>query len=472
MVETGDWLIPRTPDGEVRLKKPVIPYWFSAAGFEILGIGVPGFRLFWVLAACGILLLTYAIARALGASPGVAILAELMIAANPVFMRAATNAIPDIPLTLFVTAAALGFVRILAARQRCRRARLGMARVDRHGARGADQGPPPARPRRDARRLCRAAFDRGKLGAILRPLPMLRSPWRWSPHGTSMPARPTQAEFAAQFFGDQISGNATRGPPSGCSPPSPATSSPASSRSSAGRFSSVWLAARSRTVPSPAAWPSPAPAARAVVRRGGGRLRLQRRDRPPLPAARAAGLLRPVCALGIGPSTATACRTSRALPLAAPAGGRGRPAPRRAGGADPPPDRHAARARADRPRHRRLAARRARSDGADRGSRRISSRATPVLAVSAARPRHGPGGAARPWRPVCRARSPPRTCRPASRAFVGDIHIASEVRLQAGAAEPFVEVRQGRRRDRRGPLPGHGDAARASRTGSRRRASP
>src|SRR5690606_23834775 len=35
MVETGDWLIPRTPDGEVRLKKPVIPYWFSAAGFEL-----------------------------------------------------------------------------------------------------------------------------------------------------------------------------------------------------------------------------------------------------------------------------------------------------------------------------------------------------------------------------------------------------------------------------------------------------
>ena len=60
MVETGDWLIPRTPEGEVRLKKPVIPYWFSAAGFEILGIGVPGFRLFWVLAACGILLFTFA----------------------------------------------------------------------------------------------------------------------------------------------------------------------------------------------------------------------------------------------------------------------------------------------------------------------------------------------------------------------------------------------------------------------------
>ena len=116
MVETGDWLIPQTPDGKVRLKKPIIPYWFSAAGFEVLGIGVPGFRLFWVLGASGLLLLTFSLARSLGASQPVAILAELMVAANPVFMRAATNSIPDIPLTLFVTASALGFVRILSAR--------------------------------------------------------------------------------------------------------------------------------------------------------------------------------------------------------------------------------------------------------------------------------------------------------------------------------------------------------------------
>jgi len=53
----GDWLIPRTPQGEVRLKKPVVPYWFSAAGFVVLGHGVPGLRLFWVIGAGGILLL-------------------------------------------------------------------------------------------------------------------------------------------------------------------------------------------------------------------------------------------------------------------------------------------------------------------------------------------------------------------------------------------------------------------------------
>ncbi|WP_410970469.1 hypothetical protein, partial [Salmonella sp. SAL4458] len=72
MVETGDWLIPETPHGEVRVKKPVLPNWFPAGGFEILGVSFSGFRLFWVIGASGILLLTYALARALGASRGIA----------------------------------------------------------------------------------------------------------------------------------------------------------------------------------------------------------------------------------------------------------------------------------------------------------------------------------------------------------------------------------------------------------------
>lgn len=209
MVETGDWLIPRTPQGEVRLKKPVIPYWFSAAGFEILGIGVPGFRLFWVLAACGILLLTYAIARALGATPGAAILAELMIAANPVFMRAATNSIPDIPLTLFVTAAALGFVRILAAHSQP--ARVGWAWLGWIGMALAvlTKGLLPVVL--SATLIAYVAlFDRAKLGAILRPLPILAAAVLVAAWYVYAAAAYPDA-FAAQFFGDQISGNATKG---------------------------------------------------------------------------------------------------------------------------------------------------------------------------------------------------------------------------------------------------------------------
>ncbi|BCJ90138.1 hypothetical protein IZ6_08730 [Terrihabitans soli] len=113
MIETGDWLIPTTPEGELRLRKPIIPYWISAAGFETAGMGVLGSRLFWVFCALGILALTYALARALGASERVSLFALLLTGGNPLFMRASVNAIPDMPLTLFLLMSALGFAKLL-----------------------------------------------------------------------------------------------------------------------------------------------------------------------------------------------------------------------------------------------------------------------------------------------------------------------------------------------------------------------
>ncbi len=208
MVETGDWLIPRTPSGEVRLKKPVIPYWFSAAGFELLGIGVPGFRLFWVIAACGTLLLAHATARALGASPGIALLAELMLAANPVFMRAATNAIPDIPLTFFVAAAGLGFVRLIGTRDTPPAA--GWAWVGWLGMALAvlTKGLLPI-VLVAALAAYVLVFDRARFGAVFRPLPILAAiaaVAAWYAYAAA--AHPDA--FAAQFFGDQVTGNATK----------------------------------------------------------------------------------------------------------------------------------------------------------------------------------------------------------------------------------------------------------------------
>ena len=207
MVETGDWLIPRTPQGEVRLKKPVIPYWFSAAGFEVLGISVAGFRLFWVIAACGILLLTYALARALGATPGVALLAELILAANPVFMRAATNSIPDIPLTIFVTLGMLGFVRVIVAPDGESSGRwtwlgwIGMALAV------LTKGLLPL-----VLVAALAAYvvfaERGRAAAIFRPLPVLAAlalVASWYAYAAATHPQ----DFAAQFFGDQVTGNTT-----------------------------------------------------------------------------------------------------------------------------------------------------------------------------------------------------------------------------------------------------------------------
>ena len=128
-------------------------------------------------------------------------------------------------------------------------------------------------------------------------------------------------EFAAQFFGDQISGNATKGAVAGCSPRSPATcfvghlllprlaAPPALARRAvATRAFAERLAVAD-------------PPARVVVRRRRGGVRLQRRDRSALPAARATGPLgpdraRPRCRRRRGPAAGLAH-----LPLA-PAAGR------------------------------------------------------------------------------------------------------------------------------------------------------
>ncbi len=112
MIETGDWLIPRTPSGEVRLRKPIIPYWLSAAGFKTVGVSVLGSRLLWLFCALGVLALTYALSRALGVSEKGSLLALFLVGGNPLFIRASVNAIPDMPLTFFLLASVLGFTRI------------------------------------------------------------------------------------------------------------------------------------------------------------------------------------------------------------------------------------------------------------------------------------------------------------------------------------------------------------------------
>ena len=112
MIETGNWIIPLAANDEIRLRKPIVPYWFSVAGFEIGGKGPEGHRLFYTLGASVILLLTYALARTLGARESNSLLAMVLLAGNPIFIRSAVNAIPDIPLTLFMILSAIGFCRI------------------------------------------------------------------------------------------------------------------------------------------------------------------------------------------------------------------------------------------------------------------------------------------------------------------------------------------------------------------------
>jgi 4-amino-4-deoxy-L-arabinose transferase-like glycosyltransferase len=115
MMESGDYLTPRTGEDEVRLKKPPFAYWMSVAGMEIFGIGVIGSRIFWLLGAAAILFVTYRMAKRLTGDDEVALFSLAMLAGNFVFLRSAVTAIPDIPLTLFMLIALYGFAGLLFA---------------------------------------------------------------------------------------------------------------------------------------------------------------------------------------------------------------------------------------------------------------------------------------------------------------------------------------------------------------------
>jgi 4-amino-4-deoxy-L-arabinose transferase-like glycosyltransferase len=118
MIQSGDYLTPHTAEGEVRLKKPPFTYWMSLAGMEIFGISVIGARFFWLIGGAAILLATFHFTRMLSRSDQAALLAAAMLACNFVFLRASINAIPDLPLTLFMLLSFIGFTGLLFRQDR------------------------------------------------------------------------------------------------------------------------------------------------------------------------------------------------------------------------------------------------------------------------------------------------------------------------------------------------------------------
>lgn len=113
MLATGDFLVPVTENGDLRLTKPPLTYYYVAAGFALLGQTLIGAKLFFLTSAAAIVALCYPLARALGASPMMASLAAAMMAGNRAFFTTSTQYIPDTPLVLGITAALLGFVHVL-----------------------------------------------------------------------------------------------------------------------------------------------------------------------------------------------------------------------------------------------------------------------------------------------------------------------------------------------------------------------
>jgi hypothetical protein len=80
---------------------------------ETFGVSVIGSRFFWLIGAAAILLATFQFTRILTRNDQTALLAAAMLASNFVFLRASINAIPDLPLTLFMLLGFIGFTGLL-----------------------------------------------------------------------------------------------------------------------------------------------------------------------------------------------------------------------------------------------------------------------------------------------------------------------------------------------------------------------
>jgi 4-amino-4-deoxy-L-arabinose transferase-like glycosyltransferase len=126
MVESGDWLSPRF-NYQNRWEKPVLYYWLTAATYLATGPTELAARLWSALSGVGLALLAWAIARQMTANRDAAWLAGAVVATSFGYFPMARAALPDLPLTFFVTLGIWASIRAVDARKAGSGSATGMA---------------------------------------------------------------------------------------------------------------------------------------------------------------------------------------------------------------------------------------------------------------------------------------------------------------------------------------------------------
>jgi 4-amino-4-deoxy-L-arabinose transferase-like glycosyltransferase len=103
MVASGDWLTPHY-NYEPRWQKPVLYYWLTSATYLVTGPTEFGARLWAALAGLGLVLVTAAAGRR-WYDESTGLLAGAIVATNFGYFTIARMALPDLPLTFFITLA-------------------------------------------------------------------------------------------------------------------------------------------------------------------------------------------------------------------------------------------------------------------------------------------------------------------------------------------------------------------------------
>ena len=105
MVESGDWRTPRY-NRQHRFEKPVLFYWLVALAYLAAGAGEAAARAPSALAGLGLVFIAFACARRWYADdPGAALLAGAVTATAFGYVMTARQALPDLALAFFITAA-------------------------------------------------------------------------------------------------------------------------------------------------------------------------------------------------------------------------------------------------------------------------------------------------------------------------------------------------------------------------------
>ena len=113
MLQTGEWITPRWPDGALRLEKPILAFWPMAVSYRLLGVDVLSSRLPSLLASALVIALTYGVALTATGRRPVALLAALITASEPHVILGAAWATPDALLCLFMLISAWGALHLL-----------------------------------------------------------------------------------------------------------------------------------------------------------------------------------------------------------------------------------------------------------------------------------------------------------------------------------------------------------------------
>lgn len=108
MAAGGSWLVPHL-NGFEHLQKPPLIYWCTAASMKVFGYNEWAARMPSALAACGILLLTMAIARRLWGENRARI-AAIVLVSTLMFFGLARVLTPDMLMSFFITAAIAALV--------------------------------------------------------------------------------------------------------------------------------------------------------------------------------------------------------------------------------------------------------------------------------------------------------------------------------------------------------------------------